>query len=115
MAHLCEGMYSALSNLMGGQTDRNMVLDNLELVFLLIDEHCDGGIILETDGNKLASSVLLRDEEAESSMNPSMNSGMGSATPSGAVRGGGSGDITLAQAFRQARAQLIAGLQSDGM
>jgi hypothetical protein len=115
LAHLCEGMYSALSNLMGGQTDRNMVLDNLELVFLLIDEHCDGGIILETDGNKLASSVLLRDEEAESSMNPSMDSGMGSAPPSGAVRGGGSGDITLAQAFRQARAQLIAGLQSDGM
>ena len=23
---------------------------HLELVFLLIDEHCDGGIILETDG-----------------------------------------------------------------
>jgi hypothetical protein len=112
LAHLCEGMYTALSNLMGGQTDRNMVLDNLELVFLLIDEHCDGGIILETDGNKLASSVLLRDEEVEASM---MDSGMGGAPPSTAARGIGSGDITLAQAFQQARAQLIAGLQSDSM
>lgn len=114
LAHLCEGMYSALSNLMGGQTDKNMVLDNLELVFLLIDEHCDGGIILETDGDKLASAVLLRDEEAASSMQRSVDGGI---PPSGAVRGGvlGGGDITLAQAFRQARAQLIAGLQSDGM
>merc|ERR1719223_2143745 len=65
LAHLCEGMYDALSNLMGGQTDRSMVLDNLELVFLLIDEHCDGGIILEVDGSKLACSVLLRDEEPQ--------------------------------------------------
>ena len=61
LAHMCEGMYDALNNLMGGSTDRTMVLDNLELVFLLIDEHCDGGIIMEVDGNKLASAVLLRD------------------------------------------------------
>ncbi|KAL3781067.1 hypothetical protein HJC23_012829, partial [Cyclotella cryptica] len=47
----------------GGSTYRNMILDNLELVVLLINEHCDGGIILETDGHKLASSVLLTDEQ----------------------------------------------------
>eukprot|EP00580_Thalassiosira_gravida_P004507 CAMPEP_0201624240 /NCGR_PEP_ID=MMETSP0493-20130528/497_1 /ASSEMBLY_ACC=CAM_ASM_000838 /TAXON_ID=420259 /ORGANISM="Thalassiosira gravida, Strain GMp14c1" /LENGTH=211 /DNA_ID=CAMNT_0048094047 /DNA_START=68 /DNA_END=700 /DNA_ORIENTATION=- len=63
LAHLVEGMYDALGQLMGGATDRNMILDNLELVFLLIDEHCDGGVILETDGHKLSSSVLLRDEQ----------------------------------------------------
>merc|ERR1711935_1021748 len=65
LAHLCEGMYEALSQLMGGTTERTMVLDNLELVFLLIDEHCDGGIILETDGTKLSSAVLLRDDESQ--------------------------------------------------
>ena len=43
LAYLCEGMYDALTQLMGGTTERTMVLDNLELVFLLIDEHCDGG------------------------------------------------------------------------
>eukprot|EP00804_Cyclotella_cryptica_P009085 CCRYP_003167-RA/>CCRYP_003167-RA protein AED:0.09 eAED:0.05 QI:0/0/0/1/0/0/2/0/180 len=63
LAHLAEGMYDALSQLVGGSTYRNMILDNLELVFLLIDKHCDGGIILETDGHKLTSSVLLRDEQ----------------------------------------------------
>mmetsp|Transcript_18384 Transcript_18384/g.25905 ORF Transcript_18384/g.25905 Transcript_18384/m.25905 type:complete len:245 (-) Transcript_18384:407-1141(-) len=119
LAHLCEGMYDALSNLMGGQTDRNMVIDNLELVFLLIDEHCDGGIILETDGTKLANSVLLRDEDEFH--------GEGAA---GAVNGAGPqggefsalggmqmrGDMTIAQAIRQAREQLMTNLaQRDGM
>jgi len=125
LAHLCEGMYDALSNLMGGQTDRNMILDNLELVFLLIDEHCDGGVILEVDGTKLASSVLLRDEDetmngegngetaaaASNGAQPNNNAGMGG------MRGFGQnpGDMSIAQAFRQAKMQLIAGLQNDGM
>lgn len=126
LAYLCEGMYEALTQLMGGQTDRNMVLDNLELVFLLIDEHCDGGIILEVDANKLAGSVLLKDDEENGEM---MNGGAegapgGAANMNGVASGGlnigmggrGGADITLAQAFRQARAQLIAGLSSpDGM
>lgn len=132
LAYLCEGMYEALGQLMGGQTDRNMVLDNLELVFLLIDEHCDGGIILEVDSNKLAGSVLLKDEDESAGMDvngmdvngaggsmPGMNGmsagginmGMGMGTP-----GQQGGNITIAQAFRQARAQLIAGLSNpDGM
>mmetsp|Transcript_14996 Transcript_14996/g.21960 ORF Transcript_14996/g.21960 Transcript_14996/m.21960 type:complete len:252 (-) Transcript_14996:155-910(-) len=117
LAYLCEGMYDALSNLMGGQMDRNMVLDNLELVFLLIDEHCDGGIILEVDGHKLASSVLLRDEdEVDAEAGESGVDGTGGVAPSstGPMRQNG-GDITLAQAFRQASQQLMAGLQSDGM
>jgi Vesicle coat complex COPI, zeta subunit len=129
LAHLCEGMYDALSHLMGGQTDRNMVLDNLELVFLLIDEHCDGGVVLEVDGHKLASSVLLRDEAEEGMVGGGggglSEGGGGEGAPSsgaapvmGGFRGFGlqnGGDISIAQAFRQAKQQLIAGLQADGM
>lgn len=114
LAHLCEGMYEALQHLMGGSTDRSMVLDNLELVFLLIDEHCDGGIILEVDGHKLASAVLLRDEDA---------SGVGGEDhlpiqhqQPGMPPGVGSGDMTLGQAFRQARDSFFVGMASrDGM
>jgi hypothetical protein len=121
LAHLCEGMYDALCNLMGGQTDKSMILDNLELVFLLIDEHCDGGIILEVDGTRLASSVLLRDDDdgvtgAEGGEAAAASSGMPSGT---SLMGGGfgqnPGDMSIAQAFRQAKMQLIAGLQNDGM
>ena len=122
LAHLCEGVYDALSQLMGGATDRNMILDNLELVFLLIDEHCDGGIILEVDGSKLASSVLLRDEE-QSRMGGEMGmdgQGMpqgGGGQPSQQVHGGMGqgfggmgGDMTIAQALMQARNQIISNL-----
>ena len=120
LAHLAEGMYEALSNLMGGTTDRAMVLDNLELVFLLIDEHCDGGIILETDGQKLAGSVLLRDEQE-----PTMGHGMegqgggmpGQALPmqssggmGGLGMGMGGGDMTIGQALMQDRNQIMANL-----
>jgi len=115
LAYLCEGMYDALSQLMGGSTDRSMVLDNLELVFLLIDEHCDGGIILEVDGRKLASAVLLRDEDHPA--------GAGAAEEATGLRGTtalppgvSSGDMTLGQAFRQARDQFFVGMTTrDGM
>lgn len=124
LAYLCEGMYDALGQLMSGQTDRGMVLDNLELVFLLIDEHCDGGIILEVDASKLAGSVLLKDEDEGEVMNgaepsaaaPGMNGMSAGGINMAMGRDQGGGNITIAQAFRQARAQLIAGLSNpDGM
>ena len=126
LAHLCEGVYEALNQLMGGATDRNMILDNLELVFLLIDEHCDGGIILETDGHKLASSVLLRDEQ-ESRMGemgmegqgqmggpPMQGGGQPQQGGMGSMgMGGMGGDMTIAQALMQARNQIISNLSQS--
>lgn len=115
LAHLVEGVYDALSHLMGSHVDRSMVLDNLELVFLLIDEHCDGGYILETDGRKLASAVLLRDDD------PAMDTKSTAAKPGqppaqGVPAGVSVGDMTIGQALRQARAQFISNLTSrDGM
>mmetsp|Transcript_36616 Transcript_36616/g.56260 ORF Transcript_36616/g.56260 Transcript_36616/m.56260 type:complete len:219 (-) Transcript_36616:68-724(-) len=109
LAHLTEGVYHALSHLMGGTTDRTIVLDNLELVFLLIDEHCDGGIILETDGNKLASSVLLRDDDG--AQEPIQ------AGTQGLPAGVSPGDMTIGQALLHARAQFMSNLTtrvSDG-
>lgn len=111
LAHLVEGMYDALSHLMGGSTDRTMVLDNLELLFLLIDEHCDGGIILETDGGKLASAVLLRDDDGRPEEKTAGAPGI-----QGLPGGVSSGDMTIGQALRQAREQFMINLTSrDGM
>lgn len=128
LAYLCEGMYDALCRLMGGSTDRNMVLDNLELVFLLIDEHCDGGILLEVDGRKLASAVLLRDDVDSMMMGNENGAGghdggmsMGGSSAhvhptQGMPAGVGPGDMTIGQALRQAREQFLAGMTSrDGM
>lgn len=112
LAHLCEGMYDAMTHLMSGHTDRNMILDNLEMIFLLIDEHCDGGLILETDGSKLASSVLLRDDAD----GMDMERGAGGGAASGGISIP-SGDMTIAQALRQAREQIISNLaqRDNGM
>ena len=119
LAYLCEGMYDALNRLMGGQTDRNMVLDNLELVFLLIDEHCDGGIILEVSGTKLASAVLLRDDDGgmeNGSHHPGTNGGSAASSQPIATGGMSAGDMTIGQALRQAREQFLAGISNrDGM
>lgn len=114
LAYLCEGMYDALAQLMGGTTERTMVLDNLELVFLLIDEHCDGGIILETDGSKLSSAVLLRDDEPADSMMMGGGQGQSQGVPQqqGMPAGVNPGDMTIGQAFRQAKEQW---LSSTGM
>lgn len=113
LAYLCEGMYDALSHLMGGTTERTMVLDNLELVFLLIDEHCDGGIILEVDGAKLSAAVLLRDDEPEEAMMMGGPPSAGGPPPQqGIPPGVNPGDMTIGQAFRQAREQW---LSSTGM
>jgi hypothetical protein len=118
LAFLCEGMYDALSHLMGGTVDRAMVLDNLELVFLLIDEHCDGGIILEVDGHKLASAVLLRDaDDHHGGMEDTSRRGTSAhAMQPGIPAGVNTGDMTIGQALRQAREQFMAGMTSrDGL
>lgn len=105
LAHFCEGMFEALSHLMAGATDRITVLDNLELVLLLIDEHCDGGIVLETDPSKLVASVILRDGDEA-----------GNDGPMPSAQNIPVGELTMAQAFRQARDQFVANLGNrDGM
>ncbi|KAL7580453.1 hypothetical protein ACA910_004469 [Epithemia clementina (nom. ined.)] len=122
LAYLCEGMYDALQQLMGGSTDRSMILDNLELVFLLIDEHCDGGIVLEVDGTKLAGAVLLRDDDAHhhgagddhGHHGPGHHKGAGGPVAPGMPQG--AGDLTIGQALEVARRQFMANMTSrDGM
>ena len=96
------------------------MLDNLELVFLLIDEHCDGGIILEVDGSKLAGAVLLRDDEGPAQDAMMMQQQQGGMPPGGTAQQGlpagvSGGDMTLGQAFMQARRQLMGGMASNDM
>lgn len=115
LAHLCEGMYEALHQLMGGSVNRTMVLDNLELVFLLIDEHCDGGLILEVDPSKLAGAVLLRDEDAVDMGAAGMPKGPSMAGAQG-LPPGVSPEMSLSQAFAGFGRQLMSSMNSrDGM
>jgi len=120
LASFCENLFQALSSLMGGQTDRGMVLDNLELVLLLIDEHCDGGIVLENDPQKLVNSVLLREEDPNAGMGEDVMGVGGGYGAQGQGHGSGmrglnQGEMTIAQAFMQAKEQIMTNLaQRDG-
>merc|ERR1712151_1074534 len=112
LAYFAESMYEALSNLMGGSTEGSVVLDNLELVLLLIDEICDGGIILETDSHKIVSSVLLREDDGFPREQQQAAAGaMPRPGPNSAM---GAGELTIGQALRQAREQLISQLGNQG-
>eukprot|EP01101_Sappina_pedata_P009027 TRINITY_DN5134_c0_g1_i1.p1 TRINITY_DN5134_c0_g1~~TRINITY_DN5134_c0_g1_i1.p1 ORF type:complete len:184 (+),score=69.72 TRINITY_DN5134_c0_g1_i1:31-552(+) len=52
--------YDVLSILLRNQLDKRTVLENLDFVLLSIDELVDGGIILETEPEVIASRVSMR-------------------------------------------------------
>jgi len=60
-----DGLYEALSGMLRSQVDRRNLLDNMELVFLAVDEVVDGGLIMECDSLAIANRVLMRDAEGE--------------------------------------------------
>jgi hypothetical protein len=102
LGYVLDGFYGALSGMLRNQTDRRTILDNLEIVMLLIDELCDGGMILEVDPTELMSRVLMKQID-----------------PDGG--GGGNeqnrpiGDLTIGQVLKQAREQLASNLSGrDG-
>jgi len=107
LAHVLEGFFDALNGVLQGGTDRRTILDHLEMVMLLVDEVCDGGIVLETDAASLMSRVLMREVD-----DPAAMSGGGGQTNGQGVP---IGDMTIGQALKQAREQLISNLgQRDG-
>ncbi|GMI11157.1 hypothetical protein TrRE_jg8609 [Triparma retinervis] len=94
VSHVLSGFHSALQGCLGGQMERSVILDNLELLMLLIDEVCDGGSVLECGARELMGRVLMRTQEE-----------MG-----GEGGGGGVGDMTIGQVVQQAREQFIANM-----
>lgn len=52
-------------SILRGQVDKRMTLENLDLVFIALDELCDNGIVLETESAALAARVTGRSSEAE--------------------------------------------------
>ena len=60
LASVVDGLYEALAMLLPDSVEKRTILENLEYLFLLVDELVDGGIILETDPRALASRVLMK-------------------------------------------------------
>eukprot|EP00484_Ammonia_sp_Unknown_P014334 CAMPEP_0197054502 /NCGR_PEP_ID=MMETSP1384-20130603/43008_1 /TAXON_ID=29189 /ORGANISM="Ammonia sp." /LENGTH=179 /DNA_ID=CAMNT_0042487713 /DNA_START=8 /DNA_END=547 /DNA_ORIENTATION=- len=52
---------NSLNTLLKGTIDARGVIDNMDYVLLALDEVCEDGIIFETDGDNIASRVLMKD------------------------------------------------------
>ncbi|KAL8460830.1 hypothetical protein ACS0TY_032363 [Phlomoides rotata] len=57
LASVLQGFFDAVDILLRGNVDKREALENLDVILLCIDEIVDGGIILETDSNTIASKV----------------------------------------------------------
>eukprot|EP00483_Globobulimina_turgida_P013639 UN13665 len=52
---------SSLTTLLKGTIDTRGIIDNMDYVLLAIDELCEEGIIFETEGDDIASRVLMKE------------------------------------------------------
>lgn len=65
LATVLQGFFDAVSLLLRNNVDKKTVLENLDLIFLCLDEIVDGGIILETEANVIAGKVAMRGADAD--------------------------------------------------
>ncbi|XP_072986728.1 coatomer subunit zeta-2-like [Typha latifolia] len=57
LANVLQGFFEAVGLLLRNDVEKRTALENLDLIFLCIDEIIDGGIILETDANAIAGKI----------------------------------------------------------
>ncbi|KND01578.1 coatomer subunit zeta [Spizellomyces punctatus DAOM BR117] len=65
LSHLLSSFYESLSILLKGQVEKRAILESFDVVVLALDETVDGGIILESDPNNVASRVTKKGSEAD--------------------------------------------------
>ncbi|CDI97605.1 coatomer protein complex subunit zeta 1 [Echinococcus multilocularis] len=56
-------LHDSITQILRGNLEKKTLLDNLELIYLAVDELCDEGIIMEYDSAVLASRVGIKPEE----------------------------------------------------
>ncbi|XVE88689.1 hypothetical protein DITRI_Ditri19aG0089100 [Diplodiscus trichospermus] len=60
LASVLQGLFDAIALLLRNTIDKREALENLDIIFLCIDEIVDQGMILETDANILAGKVAIQ-------------------------------------------------------
>ncbi|CAK9035714.1 Coatomer subunit zeta-1 (Zeta-1-coat protein) (Zeta-1 COP) [Durusdinium trenchii] len=87
-----DAIFDSLNGILRSHLEKRTLLDNLDLVFLTVDEVIDGGLILETEPVAIANRVLMK-------------GAAGSSGPGGA-EDVPMNELTIAQALQSAREQL---------
>ncbi|XP_010920693.2 coatomer subunit zeta-2 [Elaeis guineensis] len=63
-----QGFFDAVGLLLRNEVDKRTALENLDLIFLCLDEIVDGGMVLETDASVIAGKVATRGLEGAGSL-----------------------------------------------
>ncbi|KAH7701341.1 coatomer zeta subunit [Aphelenchoides avenae] len=56
-------LYEAVSTVLRKNVEKKALLENMDVAMLLLDEVCDDGIVLETDGQALVQRCALKPDE----------------------------------------------------
>ncbi|KAJ6342559.1 hypothetical protein OIU78_010485 [Salix suchowensis] len=59
LAAVLQGFFDSVSLLLRGNVDKREAVENLDLIFLCLDEIIERGMILETDANVIAGKVAV--------------------------------------------------------
>ncbi|XP_046380501.1 coatomer subunit zeta-1-like isoform X2 [Haliotis rufescens] len=63
LASVLNALYDAVSQILRKNVEKRALLENLDAVYLAVDEICDGGIVLEADSNAIVQKVAIRTDD----------------------------------------------------
>ncbi|XP_052059236.1 coatomer subunit zeta-1-like isoform X1 [Mytilus californianus] len=63
LASVLNALYESVSQILRKNVEKRALLDNMDAVFLAVDEICDGGIILDSDATSIVQKVSLRTDD----------------------------------------------------
>ncbi|MBA0868340.1 hypothetical protein Goshw_012028, partial [Gossypium schwendimanii] len=68
LATVLQGLFDAIALRLRNTIDKREALENLDVIFLCIDEVVDQGMILETDANAIAGKVAIQNMDASATI-----------------------------------------------
>lgn len=96
LAAVLSGLVEALLSLFQDQFDKRTLLEHFDALVVAVDEVVDEGIVMETDPHIITNRVILQAGDQDDGSRDDRRSSSSSST----------GELTLAQVFRQAKEQL---------
>ncbi|KAF8085751.1 hypothetical protein N665_0648s0002 [Sinapis alba] len=68
LSSVLQGFFDVVALLLRNNVEKMEALENLDLIFLCLDEMVDHGVVLETDPNVIAGKVAMQSTEASGSL-----------------------------------------------